>query len=383
MNGNLTQNPMTDYRISRRAALIGLATAGVAPAAFAAPALSPLAYAMKGTRTPGIAALIIRNLVAEPEVVAGVRRAGVQVPIEPGDRWHIGSDTKAMTATLIARLVERGILSWDARLDQMLPQFAALMRPEYREATLPDLMSHRAGLPANQRSKAFFDSFRADTAPLPQQRLRYLERALTDAPAGEPRGEPSYSNTGFVVAAAVAECATGRPFEALIRSEVFAPLQMNSVSFEQLGGAAEPHGHRNNRIADRPQDLIPAILNPAGGLRMSLADWASFCVDQMAGERGNGRLLRGDSYRFLHTAQGSSLGGLGWGVTDSAFGGAGPALTHAGSDGNWFALVCLFPARGSGVLVAANAGSSMGGDKAVIQVIRSIAPGLSDALSRG
>ena len=104
---------------------------------------------MEGTKTPGMAALVIRDGRAEPELVAGVRRLGTADPIRAGDRWHLGSDGKAMTATLIARLVEQGALKWDRPLDQMLPSLAGHMRPEYRDVTLPDLLSHHAGLPEN------------------------------------------------------------------------------------------------------------------------------------------------------------------------------------------------------------------------------------------
>jgi hypothetical protein len=61
-------------------------------------------------------------------------------------------------------------------------------------------------------------------------------------------------------------------------------------------------------------------------------------------------------------------------VQDSLAGRKGPVLMHGGSDGNWFALVVLFPESGRGVLVAANAGPDMGADKAVQEVVMSLLP---------
>jgi CubicO group peptidase (beta-lactamase class C family) len=40
--------------------------------------------------------------------VDGVRMIGTDTDATPMDRWHIGSCTKSMTATLVARLVETG-----------------------------------------------------------------------------------------------------------------------------------------------------------------------------------------------------------------------------------------------------------------------------------
>jgi CubicO group peptidase (beta-lactamase class C family) len=152
---------------------------------------------------------------------------------------------------------------------------------------------------------------------------------------------------------------------------------MGSVSFVQMGGPGEPHGHVDGRVADRPQDVNPPVINPAGGMRMSMPDWSRFCIDHLAGPRGRGRLLGAQTYRFLHTPQYVAANGtgwaLGWGLAPHPMNLLGPALTHSGSDGNWCALVCLFPETGNGVLVAANAAESMKGDQAARTAIRALA----------
>lgn len=337
-----------------------------------------LANAMAGASAPGMAALVIRDFRVAHEYVAGVRRLGAAAPVQHGDRWHLGSDGKAITAACIARLVERGALSWEAPLARLLPDLAASMRTEYRDATLPDLLSHRAGLPENIGDLAFFASFGAETAPPPDQRLRYIAAALAEPPAAPARAERSYSNTGFIVAAAAAERAAGLPFEALLRSEVFDPLDMHSTSF-QPSGAREPIGHVDGRVADQPSDSNPAMFAPAGGMRMSLRDWARFCIDQMAGDHGGGRLLRTGTYRFLHAPQGETRSALGWGVAANPMELRGPALTHSGSDGNWMALVVLFLETGNGVLAVANAAESMGGDRACTRALRAYAGEVAEA----
>jgi CubicO group peptidase (beta-lactamase class C family) len=360
-------------------ALAALAAAGTARAAAAADPV--LSQATSGTATPGMAAIVIRGFVAEPERVAGVRRLGSPGLVAPGDRWHLGSDGKAMTATLLARLVERGLLSWDAPLAGMLPPLAPAMRPEYRDVTLTDLLTHRAGLPENHDDTPFFNSFYADKATPTAQRLRYITAALGDAPIGPHSAGGSYSNTGLLIAAAIAEHATGKAFETLIAAEVFRPLGMSSFSFDQYGGPGEPCGHVDGRVADRLLDPNPRMFAPAGAMRFSLADWARFCIEHMRGEAGRGRLLKAPTYRYLHTGRGAAdrpIWAMGWGAAPAAVGRKGPALTHAGSDGNWNAVVVLFPARGEGVLVATNSAEGMGGDKASVAALRALAATVSD-----
>ncbi len=353
-----------------------------APSAWAADPDLPavLTTAMADKTVPAVGVLVIRDGKVVDQAVRGARKLGAPEPIAIGDRWNLGSDGKAMTATMIARLVERGLLRWDAPLSKMMPDLAADMRPEYRDVTLIDLFSHRAGLPENVGDEPFYQSFYKDARPLPVQRLAYLRRALSEAPVGPARGEPSYSNSGPLLAAAIAERATGKAYEQLMQDEVFGPLGMTTPAFAQTPSAGEPWGHVDGRLADQAFDANTQFLLPAGGVRMSLADWARFCIDQLKGEDGGGKLLKAESYRRLHTPQGDTIYALGWGVAPQMAGVMGPVLTHSGSDGNWFAFVALFPAGDNGVLVVANAADSMGGDAAVKIAARAVMVTLAPAV---
>lgn len=364
------------------ALMTGLAPVFCSAAAAAAPASAPtstqpqvselkplpmiLAEAMNGKTLPAMGVLVIRDGKVTEQAVRGERNLGGQ-PVAIGDRWNLGSDGKAMTATMIARLVERKLLRWDTPLAQMLPDLAADMRPEYRDVTLLELLSHRAGLPENFSDLAFFKTFYGSARPLPAQRLDYLRRAVAEAPIGPARAEASYSNTGLILAGVIAERATGRSYEQLMQQEVFRPLGIKSARFTQSPEAGELSGHVDGRIATASEGN-PEMIVPAGGVRMSLADWAKFAIDQMNGESGHGKLLKAESYRLLHKPQGETVFALGWGVAPAIAGRMGPAFTHSGSDGNWYAFICLFPNGKNGVLVVANAGGSMGGDRAAIKV---------------
>jgi len=345
-------------------------------AAAQAQTLDPIvASAMAGTRTPGMAAVVLENGKVTDAAVRGVRRNDSPTPARLDDPWMIGSDAKAMTAALIARLVDRGTLSWNARLADMLPDLAANMRPEYQSVTLTQLLSHTAGLAHDVGDARFFAGFYDDRRPVSQQRISYIVRALGEPPAAAP-GTFSYDNTGYIVAAAIAERLTGYSYEELMRRDVFAPLGMASAGFGPTQ-SGQPVGHHDGKPADGAQDWNPAFFAPAGNIHMSVGDWAKFCADQLAGARGKGKLLTAASYRVMQTPQRGTENAFGWGVVDSVLGRRGPALTHAGSDGNWYAVAVLFPRSGNGVLVVANAGEDMGGDKAAKAVVQAVLPQLA------
>jgi CubicO group peptidase (beta-lactamase class C family) len=335
------------------------------------------ADALKDSKVPAIGVLVIRDGAVAGKAVHGARRNDRPDPVTPGDVWHIGSDGKSMTATMIARLVERGALSWDAPLEKMLPELAADMQPAYRQATLVTLMSHHAGLPHDYHDEASLVRFFDDPRPTTAQRLDYFKLALSDAPVNTPGTAFSYSNTGFLLAAGCAEHATGQSYEDLMRREVYGPLGMTSAA---IGMTHDPltRGHVGGHPASE-KESIPRFFGPAGNMYMSLDDWARFAIDQMNGWHGHGKLLKPASYHKLQTpAFPGDAVGLGWGASPNAMGRKGPALTHAGSDGTFYAVICLFPEARSGLLVAANAGEEMDGEKVVRATIKTLAPCVSD-----
>jgi CubicO group peptidase (beta-lactamase class C family) len=336
--------------------------------------------AMTGTGTPAVAALVMRNGKIVDQAVHGVRRNDRPPLAATDDSWLLGSTSKVMTVALVARLVEKGTLSWDASLERMLPDLVKTMRPEYRKVTLTELLSHRAGLPENARDHAFVESFFVDARPLTEQRAAYISRALQDAPETPPGSAFGYSNTGFLIAAVVAERATKTSFEDLMQREVFRPLGMLSAGFGPPPDG-QPVGHRGGKPVTKTMvhfdDGVPMAFTPAGNMHMSLHDWALFCLDQMAGSHGRGKLLTPASYRLMQTAQPDSPSGLDWGVQKSIAGRQGPVLVHGGSDGNSLAWVVLFPVSESGILVVANGAEDMDGDKATRAVLGALFPDFS------
>jgi len=320
-----------------------------------------LSDAAEGTDAPGAGLLTIRDFSIADEAFYGVRRLGDPAAVAPSDLWNIGSDGKAMTAVMVARLVEKGMLSWDASLGALLPEMAADMRPEYRAVTLMQLMTHASGLPENIVDEDVLNSLLYDENPASpsERRKAYVARAFQDEPE-ERAGRFSYSNTGFLVAAVIAEKATGKTYESLMEEEVFKPLAMTSAGFGQTPADGNV-GHIDERVAV-PRDANPDFIAPAGNIYMTLEDWARFCIDQLKGANGQGALLKPETYAFMQTAPSGHPVSMGWFVRDSMAGLSGPVLFHQGSDGTWFAVVALFPASGSGVLAVANAGKDMDGD---------------------
>ncbi len=340
-----------------------------------------LSAAIASTKVPALGVVVLRDGRIDAQAVHGVRRNDGKQAVTVDDVWLIGSTGKVMTVAMVARLVERGTLSWDAPLEKMLPGLVATMHPQYRQVTLLQLLSHRSGLPRDLKDLGSQNKLFFATTALRQQRLAYVAQALQDAPDAAAGTAFGYSNTGFLVAAAVAEKATGTVYEKLIRTLVFTPLGMRQTGFGNTkNGQVRGHQQGKPMTSMRKFDHgAPAMFAPAGFLHMSLGDWARFNLDQLAGSEGRGKLLTPGSYQLMQTAQPGSPAGLDWGIQDSIAGRKGPVLLHAGSDGNWLAYAILFPQQGTGVLAVANASEEMGSETALQALLGTLLPTLSPA----
>ena len=163
--------------------------------------------------------------------VSGVRRQGKPDAVGAEDLFHLGSNTKAMTATLIGILVEKGALSWNATPLEVFPEWKDSILPEYRDITMTDLLSHHAGLAGyeDDSSAEFRDLKSLRGSPL-DQRMEFARRALHRKPAVAPKTRFLYSNGGYAVAAAMAERAAKEGYEFLIQYRLFGPLGMHPVA---------------------------------------------------------------------------------------------------------------------------------------------------------
>ncbi len=299
---------------------------------------------------PAIAAGVMKEGRLLAVGAAGIRKAGTEAAVTRDDKFHIGSDTKAMTATLAAMLVGEGKLRWNQTLGELFPERAAKMNAGYRPVTLEMLLTHRAGMPHDSRD------YGAKNDPVAAQRLKYLDATINQAPSKA--GEFSYSNAGYIIAGAIMERVTGKAWEALIRERLFKPLGMTSAGFgppskanmtDQPWGHVFADGHYKPRYGDNP----PA-LGPAGTVHCSIADYLKFADLHASGGKRPAGLLTPELAEKLRTPPAGATYAMGWGTGNRGWA-KGTVMTHAGSNTMNYFIVWVAPKIEFSVAVAANA----------------------------
>lgn len=341
------------------AALLVCAAAGAAGPTAGDPAI---AAALREVREkfdiPGIAGALVTTQGLQRCGAAGVRKRGTEVAVTTNELWHLGSDTKAMTATLAAVLVEEGKLRWDTTVADVFPELAPALHPAVKQINLKHLLAHRAGLPRDLRWGSF------KQADVREQRLQVVRELFAKPPDTLPGENFHYSNAGYAAVGAMLERVTGQTWEDAVRERIFRPLGMTSAGFGGLGTPGQldqpwPHGAKGKPQRENgPAMDNPPVMSPAGRVHCTLQDWGRFIADLLRGLNGGPALLKKSTYEFLLTP---SFGGdyaLGWGLAYRNWGG-GPVLNHCGCNGLNYANAWVAPRKNFAVLICVNQGDDV------------------------
>lgn len=316
---------------------------------------------------PALAGAIVTAKTFMAVGAVGVRKYGTKTPVTLDDQFHLGSDTKAMTATIIAMMEETGRLKWSTTLAAALPELAPKMDPGYRQITLEQLMNHRAGFTAESwpRGQTLLDMQQLPGSPR-EQRWTYAKMILKEPPEVPPGTKFLYSNRSYAIAGVIAEKIADKSWEDMMREWLFGPLDMETCGFGPMGTSGkidQPLQHvlkgREHRAID-PGPLAdnPAVIAPAGTVHCSVIDWSKFLQAHLRGENGFGGILEPGTFKKLHSPPFDDYA-FGWLVVDRPWAG-GRAFTHAGSNTQNYAVAWIAPKKDFAVAVMTN----QGGDEA-------------------
>src|SRR5215212_1049501 len=261
---------------------------------------------------PALAAAVVKNGEIIASGALGTRRIGTNAPVTIEDRFHIGSETKAMTALIAAMLVEGGKIRWTSTVGEVFSELAATMDPALRGVTLEQLLSHTSGIPSDTEAdeKLIQQSFTQEKLNLDELRFWVVKQLVTRPLQSQPGAQFAYANMGYLLAGAMLERVSRQTWEELIVERVFDPLGLKSAGLgpqATLGRVDAPLGHEPREGA-RPKPLLagpggdnPEVIGPAGTAHMSVLDFARWAGWNAAtGRRGPG-LVKPETVQKLHT----------------------------------------------------------------------------------
>lgn len=207
---------------------------------------------------------------------------------KPNDNtiFEIASVSKTFTGTLVAKAVTEGRLNLEDDIRLYLPREYKNLNYQGQPIRVKHLLTHTSGLPANNKGfnnipsgLSFSEASRLfneiELSQTKQNFFDYLEEISLDKIPGE---HFNYSNFGTNLTAAIVEKAYNKPFQKMIKDDIFEPLNMTSTSFilngEQKTRLADGYNTSNEKM--HHLGLSKTLWGAEGGIKSTVPDMMKY-----------------------------------------------------------------------------------------------------------
>jgi CubicO group peptidase (beta-lactamase class C family) len=208
--------------------------------------------AMNTFQVPGIAVAIIKDNKVVMSKGFGLTEYGKNNKVNGDTLFGIASNTKAMTAALLANLVDQGKLTWQTKVIDILPEFQMPNAYVTREFTLLDLLSHNSGLGLGAGDLMIWPGTTLTNKDIIKG-IKHLPEVSSF------RSEFAYDNLMYVIAGEIIAKVTGKTWQENIKETIFKPLGMKNTKakFSLIS--------TNNKNVARAHVPLDGKLNVVGG----------------------------------------------------------------------------------------------------------------------
>jgi CubicO group peptidase (beta-lactamase class C family) len=174
------------------------------------------------------------------------------VPNETDTKFRLGSITKQFTATLILQLVDQGKIKLDGKVSDYLDGYR---KDIGSKVTIHHLLSHTSGIPNYTALPGFFEGVSRNPYAVDAFVTKYASGDLEF----EPGTKFNYSNSGYFLLGAIIEKVTGKPYEVVLKENIFEPLGMKNTGYDHYdaiiskranGYVKTPRGYQNAPYLD-------------------------------------------------------------------------------------------------------------------------------------
>jgi len=295
-------------------------------------------------------ALVAENGKVVYKGAFGLANMEWNIPNTPDTKFRLGSITKQFTATLTLQLVEQGKIKLDAKISDYLPDYR---KDIGQKVTIHHLLTHTSGIPSYTSQPGFFENVSRNPYKVDEFVKKYASGDLEF----EPGAKYSYNNSGYFLLGAIIEHVTGKPYEQVLKENIFAPLGMNNTGYDHhntilpkraTGYSKTPDGYTNSLYLDM------SIPYAAGSMYSTVEDlylWdQALYTNKVLSEQSKALMYKPflDNYAY------------GWVVRNASFKQNDkdvPMIMHGGGINGFTTILVRFPQEKNVIVLLDNTGT--------------------------
>ncbi len=316
-------------------------------------------------RAPGLALAIIADGKVQVLETYGVKKAGSNGLVNADTAFRLASVSKSFAATAAAMMVNDGLIRWDTKITDVLPN-VEFSNPRYGDQmTVQHILSQSTGLPTHSGDNLIEDGLSFDEVV---RRLRYVNFVC---PPGKCY---NYQNVTYSLISNIVLKKTGMTYEQYLESKVLRPLGMRTATV----GYADYTANNNYAVPHLPtrKGWSPTTvtehyyrMNPAAGVNASITDMSLWVLAQMGQNPAvlspvllntvHAKVTRNQNHYGSREGVMNSHYGLGWRVFD--YRGDKNFVHHGGGVKGFRSEVVFSPELKIGMVILTN-GPRLSGD---------------------
>lgn len=269
-------------------------------------------------KTPGLALAIIADGKVKVLETYGVKKSGSNGLINADTAFRLASVSKSFAATAAAMMVNDGLIRWDTKITDVLPN-VEFSNPRYGDQmTVQHILSQATGLPTQANSNFIEEGLSFDEIV---RKLRYVNFVC---PPGKCY---NYQNVTYSLISNIVLKKTGVTYEHYLENKVLRPLGMRTATvgytdYLSSNNYAVPHIPTRKGWAPTTVTEHYYRVNPAAGVNASITDMSRWLLAHMGQNPTvlSPSILNAVHAKITRNTPAQNHYGSGEGVTNSYYG---------------------------------------------------------------
>ncbi len=273
------------------------------------------------------------------------------IPLDTGSIFDIGSITKQFTTTMIFKLREQGKLELHDKIGKFLPNYRFA-----NQISIDQLLCHRSGIPTFDHNEKLNGVEWFDRK---MERKEMIKSYCSDDLEFPPDSKMEYSNSNFIILAAIIEEIEGKDFYSVLNDLILQPLGLKhtysyaSIPAEQIAiGYTSEENHLIPEVNWEKNNVLGA-----GGIYSNSSDLLKWIMasnsSKLISIKDNALIKSPISYYEYYDSE----FGYSWAINGGTLSSISQTYFYGGSSLGFFSMITTIPEKGINVILLNNTGN--------------------------